>query len=318
MTSVQVLEVGGRALSVTNIDKVFWPEEGYTKGDLLAFYGQVAPFILPYLQDRPLVVQRWPDGIGGKAFYQKECPAYAPDWFLTVPLLAQAGEKVINYCLIKETAGLLWLVNQGSIEFHPWLSTYHKPDYPMELVIDLDPNPPAGFKQTLLVARLVQQVLAAYNLRGYVKTSGATGLHIYIPLEPRYTYTEVRKAAWKLLTPVTEAYPEGVTLERRVDKRGARVYLDYLQNVRGKTLASVYSVRPLPGAPVSTPLLWEEIEAGNIAPEHFNIKNLAGRLSLYGDLFAPVLTDRQRLDTLLGNLATLFPAGRKIRPERER
>ncbi|MDK2821956.1 MAG: bifunctional non-ous end joining protein LigD [Clostridia bacterium] len=294
----QLVKVNDCIFNITNINKVFWPNEGYTKGDLLNFYTKIASVILPYLKDRPIVMHRYPDGIEGKSFYQKECPEYAPDWLPTVSLPANDGEKLINYCLVKDLPDLLWLVNQGCIEIHPWLSSYKKPDYPFEMVIDLDPNPPADFKQTLLVAKLVKEVLLNYSLRSYAKTSGATGIHIYVPLEPIYKYSEVRKAALKILKIVVEAYPQGATLERKVKERGSRVYLDYLQNVRGKTIASVYSVRPVSGALVSTPLTWEEIEEGNVSPEQFNIKNLDARLSYYGDFFNKVLTDRQRIDNL--------------------
>lgn len=299
MSDGYILEVSGRNVEVTNIGKVFWPMEGYTKGDLLNYYAGIAPILLPYLYDRPLVMQRWPDGIKGKSFYQKQCPAYAPEWMHTVSFKSEESGKITNYCTVEDTAGLLWLINQGSIELHPWLSTVMQPDYPLEMVIDLDPNPPAGFKEALYAALLIKEVLDSYGLRGYAKTSGATGLHIYIPLEPVYSYDQVRQGALKILQPVAEAYPDGVTLERRVEERGGRVYLDYLQNVKGKTIASVYSVRPLPGAPVSTPLTWEEIMTGHIMSQEYNMMNLKKRITIYGDLFEPVLNDRQRIDTIM-------------------
>ncbi|GAW94333.1 non-homologous end-joining DNA ligase [Calderihabitans maritimus] len=292
-------KIGGYILELSNLDKVLWPDEGYTKAHLIEYYQKVSSYLLPHLEGRPLVLKRYPDGIAGKSFYQKECPDYAPRWIKTVPIPSRGKRKVINYCLCSDLQTLLWLANQACIEMHPWLGNYSRPDYPEVAVFDLDPQPPASFPDVLEVALLIRRALDSFNLIGYPKISGASGIHIYIPIEPRYNYAEVRRAIGFLCKLVAEACPEKVTLERNVSRRKGKVYLDYFQNARGKTIASVYSVRPLPGAPVSLPVTWEEIEERKVEVGRYHMKNVFSRLEKLGDLFAPVLTQKQSLEEVL-------------------
>jgi bifunctional non-homologous end joining protein LigD len=294
-----LVDIMGKKIELTNLAKMFWPNEGYTKAHLLQYYSSVAHVLLPYLSGFPIVMKRYPDGIKGKSFYQKECPGYAPDWFPTVAISSQSQNKIINFCLINDLADLIWVVNQGCIEMHPWLSSWQKQDYPAAAIFDLDPAPPANFHDVLQVASLLKKVLQEVGLKGYPKTSGATGLHIYLPLNHRYTYNEVRSALANICGLLIRAWPEKCTLERTVSKRAGKVYLDFLQNGRGKTIASVYSVRPFPGAPVSVPLTWEEVDKGGFLPGNFHMKNFRERLKRFGDLFQPVLLDQQDLDQAL-------------------
>lgn len=275
--------IDGRKVRLTNLDKVFWPE-GYTKADLIKYYVDMAPVLLPYLKDRLFVMSRYPDGISGETFYQKDCPDYAPEWIETLPLHSPDTDKVVNYIVCKDAATLAWLANQACIELHIWLARKNKLNNPDIAVFDLDPFPPATFNDVLEVAMLVKEALVQFNLKGFPKTSGATGMHIFVPLEPVLTYPEVREAVEFICRRIHAVYPEKTTLERSISKRGGKVYLDYLQNTRGKTMVFQYSLRPEPGAPVSAPVNWEEVAARKIRPGDFNIKTIFRRLEKVGDL----------------------------------
>lgn len=293
------VKAGDKEVELSNLEKVFWPEEGYTKAHLLRYYAAVSPYLLPHLAGRPMVMSRYPEGIKGHSFYQKECPDYAPAWLPTVALPSGGRRGKINYVLVEDLAGLLWVVNQGAIEMHPWLSLWSRPDYPTAAVLDLDPAPPAGFAEARELALRLRPLLAELGLKVYPKTSGATGLHLYLPTERRYTYAEVRRALAAIAGTCVQAWPELCTLERAVKLRAGRVYIDVSQNARGKTIAAVYSVRPLPGAPVSFPLTWEELEDDKLDPGRFNLASVPAILAHRGDLFAPVLREEQNLDGLL-------------------
>jgi bifunctional non-homologous end joining protein LigD len=289
--------VEGKVLELKNLEKRFWPE-GFTKGDLLRYYDTVAPYLLPYLKDRPLVLNRFPDGIEGESFYQKECPDYAPDWVETVPVKHRNAGKVVNYILCNDKPTLLWVVQQGAIEMHAWLATRETLDKPDIAVLDLDPMPGAPFPQVVEAALLLRAALAEFGLKGYPKTSGAEGLHIFIPVAPEYSHQEVARAMGHLTGFVTGVFPAATT-ERGVEKRGPRVYLDYLQNGYGKTMAFPYSVRPLPGAPVSTPLDWGELERRDWQPKDFNITTLPSRLKARGEVWQGFDRERQNLKALV-------------------
>jgi len=286
--------IAGRSFSVSNLDKVLWPREGYTKGELIHYYLEIAPYILPHLRERPMVFTRYPNGILNTHFYQKNAPESLPDWINTFPYYSAESKRQINFILVNDASTLAWLANQACIEMHPWLSRIAKENYPDFLVFDLDPSPGNTFAQVRQIALLTRQVLHELGLRSYVKTSGSEGLHIYLPLVNEYTYSQVRDFAQAVANIICTVLPDIATVERMVKKRGAKVYVDYLQNVKGKTLCSVYSVRPRHGATVSTPIHWEEVNIIN--PGDFNIKTVIPRLKKEGELFAPVLTDRQSLD----------------------
>ncbi len=288
--------VDGYQVKLTNLEKLIWPE-GLTKAHLVKYYREIAPYILPHLYNRPLVMKRYPHGLGYEPFYQKECPSYAPDWIIRHPV--EHSEKVVNYIVCNNMATLVWLANQGAIEMHPWLSRIENVECPDIAVIDLDPAAGSTFRDVLTIALLVKEALAQFNLQSYPKTSGATGLHIFVPIKPVYSYKTVTKAMQYVAELIVNINPGMATVERKVAQRQGKVYLDYLQNGRGKTMAFQYSLRPLPGAPVSTPLYWDEIEALNIEPGAFSIHNIFSRIKEIGDIYHGVLTNKQTLDALL-------------------
>lgn len=284
----------GRKLKVTNLDKLFWPGDGYTKGDLIKYYTEIAPYIIPHLLNRPLVFTRYPNGIEGKSFYQKNAPSHLPEWIKTYPWYSEDSERIINFILVEETAALLWLANQACLEIHPWLSSIQSIDYPDFLVIDLDPSEGSTYEEVKRIALVTKELLDKLNLNSYLKTSGSQGLHIYVPVVNEYTYSDIRSFGEQLARIICNVLPDIATIERSVAKRGRKVYVDYMQNVQGKTLSCVYSVRPLPGAPVSTPLRWEEIH--DFTPRDFTIKSILPRLKEQGDLFQEVLVNKQFLE----------------------
>ncbi len=282
-----------RPAHFTNLDKVFWPELGYTKGDLIRYYDQVAEHLLPHLHERPAHLLRLPDGIGGKAFYQKDLPEHAPDWLETETIASGRGET-IRYLIVNDPDALLFAANLGSIDIHPWLSVRSRRDIPDWAVFDLDPGGASPFSDVVKLARAFGKVLRGIGLRPCLKTSGASGLHVYVPLEPIYPYEAVRQFCEAVSTWVAAHHPDIATVERAVERRGGRVYLDFLQNRRGQTVVPPYAARPVPAASVSAPLDWDELDAG-IAPDQFTIRTMPDRLRRLGDLFAPALHDRQPL-----------------------
>lgn len=288
-----IVSVAGRSLSLSNLNKVLWPQEGYTKGELIQYYLEVAPYILAHLQQRPMVFTRYPNGILNKHFYQKNAPDSLPEWIDTFSYFSTESNRQINFILIHEAATLAWLANQASIEMHPWLSCVDREDYPDFVVFDLDPSPGNTFAQVTKIALLTRQILNELGLRSYIKTSGSEGLHIYLPIINEYTYSEVREFARSVAGIICTLAPDMATMERTINKRKKKVYIDYMQNVKGKTLCSAYSVRPRPGATVSFPIHWDEVNT--IKPDLFNIKTIIPRLKREGDLFAPVLSDQQSL-----------------------
>lgn len=271
--------------SLTHLNKVFWPKEGYTKGDLLEYYDSIAPFILPYLKQRPVTLLRLPNGIEEKGFYQKNIDPHAPDWVSTI--LVKHESKSIHYLTIPDKNTLLYAVNLGSIDIHAFSShfpTLENPDY---LVMDLDPLA-ISFSKVIATAQMVHEILESREIAHYCKTSGATGLHIYLPLQAQYSYAIVKQFAELLAELIHEQLPSFTSVERLPSRRKRKVYLDYLQNHFGQTMAAPYCVRPQPGAPVSTPLDWKEVKEG-LDPLNFTIKNVLQRVKKKGDLFKGVL-----------------------------
>ena len=286
--------IEGKKVRLSNLGKVFWPE-GFTKADLIKYYVEMAPVLMPHLKDRLFVMSRYPDGITGEFFYQKDCPEYAPEWIETVGLVSPDTGKVVNYIVCNNIATLVWLANQACIELHIWLARKAKLDYPDIVVFDLDPFPPAVFEDVLEVALLVKEALDQFGLKGFPKTSGATGLHIFVPVEPVLTYTEVRAAVEFVYRRIHDVFPEKTTLERSISKRDGKIYLDYLQNTRGKTMVFQYSLRPEPGAPVSAPVTWEEVADKKIRPGQFNICSIFRRLDEVGDLYSEFYSIKQSM-----------------------
>jgi bifunctional non-homologous end joining protein LigD len=273
-----------RNAPLTNLDKLYWPKEKITKGDLIQFYTDIAPYLLPYLKDRPESLKRFPEGINGITFFQKNLENY-PDWIETVKIKHES--KTVNYLLIQNVESLIYAANLGCIELHPFFSrtpSLHNPDF---LIIDLDPKS-ASFDKVIKVAQSIHEILEEIDVPNFCKTSGATGLHIVVPLGAKYTYEEAKNFAVAVANVVISRNPDISTLERSISKRKNRVYIDCFQNNFGQTVASVYSVRARPGAPVSTPLKWSEVKKG-LDPKDHNIKNILPRLKKIGDIFAPVL-----------------------------
>jgi bifunctional non-homologous end joining protein LigD len=283
----QVKAVNGHELKFSNLSKIFWPGEGYTKRDLLNYYYQVAEYILPYLKDRPQSLNRFPNGIEGKSFYFKDVTATAPDWVKQFPYTTNEGEDK-NFLVVEDEASILWMANLGAIEMNPWNSTIQKPDNPDWCVIDLDPTEKNSFDQVLQCAQAAKKVLDSLKITGYPKTSGSTGIHIYIPLEAKYSYDECQLFARLIATRVHQILPAFTSIERMTNNRKGKIYVDFLQNRAKATLAAPYAVRPKPAATVSMPLDWSEIKKG-LKMTQFTIKNALARIKTEGDLFKPVL-----------------------------
>jgi bifunctional non-homologous end joining protein LigD len=282
-----------RPLVLSNLDKPFFPD-GYTKGDLIQYYSTIAPTLLPHLDGRAIVMARYPDGSDGEWFYEKQAPSHAPEWLPLAPVFSEHRGEPIDFVTAPNREALMWLASIGCIEIHPWLNRLEHEGNPDFAIFDLDPAEGATWDQVVAVAKLLKIALDGLGLNGYVKTSGATGLHIYVPLDPVHEYRRVRKFVETVGRLLESANPDDITMQWDIAKRGPKVFVDHNQNVGGKTIASVYSVRPRSGAPVSTPILWEEV--GTVHPDDFTIQTIWPRLQRYGDLFSPVLEGGQTLE----------------------
>ncbi|WP_027378093.1 DNA ligase D [Kaistella palustris] len=283
----QVRKVNGHELKFTNLDKIFWPGEKITKRDFINYYYQVAPYILPYLKDRPQSMNRFPDGIEGEGFYYKDVTGKAPDWLETYLYTSDTDKRDRKYLVGKDEATLLYMANLACIEMNPWSSTVKKPDHPTFCIIDLDPDQ-NSFDQVIETAQVTKQLLDSMGVPSYCKTSGSTGLHIYIPLGNKYTYEQSKEFARVIVTLVQKELPKITSIERIIKNRGGKMYLDFLQNRPHATIAAAYSVRPKPGATVSMPLHWDEVKKG-LKMSDFTIHNALERIKSEGDIFKPVL-----------------------------
>jgi bifunctional non-homologous end joining protein LigD len=288
-------------VKLSNLDKIYWPAEGITKGQLLDYYDSMAEYLLPYLKDRPCHMLRYPDGIEGKNFYQKNVVGRIPDWVPTVPIKEADGEE-IRYVVVQDRDTLLHLVNLGSIDLHPWLSRVDEPELPDVAVIDLDPST-SEFGHVIRIAQTVGKILRGAGLTPYLKTSGKTGLHIYLPLERRYGYEQARMFCEAVARMTVQEHRDIATVERNPARRGNRVYVDFLQNRREQTLVPPYVVRPVPGATVSTPLDWDELRS-ELHPSGFDLFNVPERVEQRGDLFRGVLADPQNLEEAIEALSS--------------
>jgi len=282
----KMVEVNGKSLKLTNLDKLYWKKENYSKRDLLNYYHGIAPYMLPYMKNRPQSLNRHPNGINGMSFFQKNVQGKVPDWVETFAEYSESTDETVHYFVCTDEAGLIYLANLGCIEMNPWHSTTIKPDKPDYSLIDLDPHE-IGFDKVIETAQAVKRVLDELKIPAWCKTSGASGLHICIPLGAKYSYDQSRQLAELIANLVYHEIPTITSVERSPSKRRKKVYLDYLQNSKGQTVACVYSARPKPGGTVSTPLFWEEVKKG-LSPSNFTIKNLFGRLETEGDIFKPV------------------------------
>ena len=288
------LNIGRRTVHLTNLQKLFWPQLGITKRDLLQYYADIAPALFPHLSDRAMVMKRYPNGAAGKFFFMKRAPWVRPDWVETCRIEHASG-SVIDFPIVQDLASLLWVVNLGCIDLNPWYATCDDVDRPDHLHFDLDPTPGATFEQVLETALLVRESLADLEIDSYPKTTGARGIHIYVPISRGPKQHSVWKFVKALSLGMEAEHPKLITSECRVSKRPKNhVLVDYNQNAWGRTLASVYSVRPTALATVSTPVTWDEVERG-IKIEDFRIDNIPDRLNRLGDLWKPLLEKHGRL-----------------------
>jgi bifunctional non-homologous end joining protein LigD len=290
-----------RELRLTRLHKVFWKDDNITKGDLIEYYRSIAPWILPYLKDRPTVLTRYPDGIDGEMFYQKDMPAWVPPWLRTTTRWSEHSQREIHYVLVDDADGLAYLANLGSIPIHAWASRVvdlEKPDY---TIVDLDPKN-APREHVVPLALAIHRVCEAAGLPNYVKTSGQSGLHVLIPLGAQCTFDQARTLAYVIGLLVEKQHPDMATTNRNPNARGGRVYLDWGQNAHGQLLVVPFSVRPVAGAPVSMPLTWDEVTPA-LDPKQFHLRNALERASAWAsDPCAPVLTERPDLAAALTRL----------------
>lgn len=284
-----IARAGEKEIRLTNLNKVFWPERGYTKGDLLTYYFNVATLVLPHVMNRPLTLRRTPEGVGGPYFYEKDAPAYTPDWVQILPVRAHTQDRVIRFVSITDIASLLWVANIGCIELHPHHTRGVHQEHPTYAVFDLDPFPPAAWEEVVHVARLIAVLLGQLRLQGYPKSSGGEGLQIYVPLSGVDSYETVRQVVTQLCLLVNRADSETTTLAPQARDRSGKVFLDANMNRAGASFAAAYSVRERWGAPVSTPLEWSELE--DVEPGSFTIAAVMDRFAEKGDLFEPVAGD---------------------------
>jgi bifunctional non-homologous end joining protein LigD len=294
------ITIGDRTVALSNLSKVFFPEKGYTKRDLLQYYADIAPVLLPHLRDRAMVMKRYPNGIHEKFFFMKRAPAPRPEWIQTCTIEHSSG-NVIDFPMIQDLPALLWVINLGCIDLNQWYARCDDVDRPDYLHFDLDPGPRAGFAQVLETARIVHEALTLLKMPHYAKTTGSRGIHIYAPIVRGPTQKQVWTFAKAVAHTLASQYPKLVTAVYALAKRpDDKVLVDYNQNAWGRTLASIYSVRPVPVAAVSTPVSWEEIDQG-IRLEDFRMDNVTARVKQLGDLWKPLLQEkgRFRLDKVL-------------------
>lgn len=289
------LDFDGRRVRLTNLRKPFWPDLGVTKGDLLRYYLQVAPVLLPHLRDRAMVMKRYPHGAAGEFFFQKRAPVPRPDW-IEICSIEHASGNIIDFPVIRDLPSLLWVVNLGCIDLNPWYARCDDVDRPDYLHFDLDPVPPGGFGEVLAAADIVHEALDALKMPNLAKTTGSRGIHVYVPIQRGPTQKQVWAFAKEMAKSLDQLYPNIITAEYRVNERPAgHVLVDYNQNAWGRTLASVYSVRPTPRAAVSAPVTWAEVEKG-IRIEDFRLDNMPERVLRCGDPWEKLLLPEGRFD----------------------
>jgi bifunctional non-homologous end joining protein LigD len=293
------VEVDGRRVVLRNLGKVFYPETGFTKGDVLDYYVRIAPVLLPHLKDRPLTLKRYPEGVEGPFFYEKRCPRHRPPWVTTAPVWSEGNQEDIRYCVVDGLATLVWLVGIADLELHTPLALAADFERPTALAFDLDPGPPADLLSCCRVALLLRRLMDGLGLDSFPKTSGSKGLQVYLPLDARSTYDETKAFAHAIARLLERAHPDLVVERMTKSLRAGKVLVDWSQNDRNKTTVCVYSLRARPRPTVSTPLRWVEVERavriGRADALTFLAKDVLARVRRHGDLFAPVLSVSQRL-----------------------
>ena len=292
-----VKKINGHALSFTNLNKLYWPKEKISKRDMLNYYDQVTPYILPYLKNRPQSMNRFPNGIEAPGFYFKDITGKAPDWVEKFLYHSETDGRDRQYLVAKDKASLLYMASLGCIEMNPWHSRVGSINFPDWCVIDLDPGKNT-FEQVIQAAQVTREVLENLGIPSYPKTSGSTGIHIYIPLGAKYTYDESKELARLIAKQVQEQIPAFTTIERTLKARKGKLYIDFLQNYAQGTVAAPYAIRPKPGATVSMPLYWEEVKKG-LKMKDFTIFNALERIKSEGDIFRPVLGKGINLEAVM-------------------
>ncbi|HZF64766.1 MAG TPA: DNA ligase D, partial [Chitinophagaceae bacterium] len=300
----QTRNISGHDVKFTNLSKIFWPKESWTKRDMINYYYQVAPYMLPHMKDRPQILNRHPNGIEGKSFYQKDVKGKAPEWIHTFPYYSFMDQRDKEFLVCTDEASLLYISSLGAIEMNPWHSRTTAPDNPDWCIIDLDPDK-NSFEQVIEAARVTKQILDAVSVPAYAKTSGSTGLHIYIPLAARYSYHDSKEFGRRIAKIVHAEIPAFTSIERKTSDRGGNMYIDFLQNRPQASVAAVYSLRPKPGAPVSTPLHWEEVKKG-LKVLDFHMMNVPDRLKEQGDIFKQVLGKGINMEKAIKKMESLF------------
>ena len=304
MSTPTIVEVEGRKLKLTNLDKVLYPAAGFTKGQVVDFYVRIAPVLVPHLAGRPLTMKRYPEGIDQEYFFEKNAPMHRPDWVETAPIWSESNHRTINFILANDLPTLVWIANLASIELHPSLSLAADIRTPTAIVFDLDPGPPANIVQCAQVGLWVREIFDHFGLRSFPKTSGSKGLQIYIPLHTKTSYEQTKSFAHAVARLLEQEHPELVVSDMKKAVRTNRVFVDWSQNDQHKTTISIYSLRAREQPTVSTPVLWDEVEqalkkkdAGRLV---FEAKDVLARVEKMGDLFEPVLKLKQKLPQLAG------------------
>jgi bifunctional non-homologous end joining protein LigD len=293
------VQVDGRSLRLTNLDKVLWPQVGFTKGQMIDYYTRIAPHLLPHLQGRPLTLKRYPHGIDGQMFYEKNCPKHRPDWMQTAKVWSRGNDRWMYFCVVDDLPSLVWVAQLGTVEWHTSLSTKPTLEHPRTLVFDFDPGPPATIVECCRVAGLVREWLEGHNLKGFCKTSGSKGLQLYVPLNGDAGYDVTKKISHGIATKLEGEHPRQVVSRQIKDLRGGKVLIDWSQNDPNKTTVNVYSLRARDRPTVSTPVTWDEVddcaESGDPNRLVFDSAAVLDRVDKLGDLFEPVLKLHQEL-----------------------
>jgi bifunctional non-homologous end joining protein LigD len=298
---VTAVEIDGRSLNLSNLDKVLYPNTGTTKAEIIDYYARIAPVMVPHLNGRPITLVRYPNGVDDKHFFEKNCPKHRPDWLPTIPMDVSAKTQV-NFCALEEPAALVWTANLAALELHPGLATRDNLDSPTVMVFDLDPGPPATAIECAQVALWLREALERLSLEGFMKTSGKKGLQMYVPLNTPTTFEKTREMSLALAQVLERVHPDHVVTEMAKAVRPGKVFIDWSQNARHKTTIGVYSLRAWERPTCSTPITWEELEAGHKGgdPEalRFEMSDVIERVDKRGDLFAPVLEMEQELPSV--------------------
>ena len=290
--SENAVRTGRRTVEITHAEKVLFPNDGITKREFVEYYERIAAIMLPHLRERPIAMERYPDGIHGQKFFQKNASAYYPAWIKTVSLPKQNG--TVRHVVCDDAATLIYLANQAVITPHTWLSRIDKPDHPDQMIFDLDPSD-GNFKQVCAAAKTLRQRLAEQGLTSFVKTTGSRGLHVLVPLDRRSDFDDVRAFARRVAKDLADGDSEHLTTEFRKDKRKGRIFVDTARNAYAQTAAPAYAVRPRDGAPVAAPLEWNELDNGRLKPDLFNIRNVFDRLDKFGDPWKDLKRSAQSL-----------------------